>query len=199
VDANLQSMNAREVEAIAADLRRSRRRIREAVAFAAGCTVIALGSAPVALGVAGAFAAGAATGALVAIVGRLSRLDRIAQLALDPVAHELPEVRRYANRFTSHFERERLADWIVEILRETASIPGNWYLTARVLRYADELAALGKDLTDPRVEIRPASAAAVHLLLTQAVDSPLYNPAVPGDRLPAIIANIRLGITRSSV
>jgi hypothetical protein len=38
----------------------------------------------------------------------------------------------------------------------------------------------------------------VHLLLTQAVESPLYNPAVPADRLPAIIANIRLGITRTS-
>ena len=100
-------------------------------------------------------------------------------------------------RLASHLERERLAAWILEILREAASIPGNRYLTARVVRYADELAALGADLSDPHAEIRPASAVAAHLLLTQAVESPLYNPAVPADRLPAIIANIRLGITRS--
>jgi hypothetical protein len=153
---------------------------------------------PFALGVAGAFGAGALAGFLVASVGVLSRRDQIAQLALDPVAHELPEVSRHANRLASHLERERLAAWIVEILREAASIPGNLYLSARVIRYADDLAALGDDLSDPNAEIRPASAAAVHLLLTQAVESPLYNPAVPADRLPAIIANIRLGITRSS-
>jgi len=131
-------------------------------------------------------------------VGALSRRDQIAKLALDPVAHELPEVSRYANRFASHLERERLAAWIVEILREAAHIPGSMYLSARVIRYADDLAALGRDLLDPEAVIRPASAAAVHLLLTQAVESPLYNPAVPADRLPAIIANIRLGITRTS-
>jgi hypothetical protein len=137
-------------------------------------------------------------GFLAAFVDAVSRRDQIAQLALDPVAHELPEVSRYANRLASHLERERLAAWIVEILREAAHIPGSLYLSARVLRYADELAALGRDLSDPDAVIRPASAAAVHLLLTQAVESPLYNPAVPADRLPATIANIRLGITKST-
>lgn len=191
-------MNAREVEAIAGDLMHSRRRIRETLAVAAACSVITLVAAPFALGVAGAFAAGALTGLLAAIVGALCRRDQIAKLALDPRAHELPEVSRYANRLASHLERERLAAWIVEILREAAHIPGSLYLSARVIRYADELAALGNDLLDPEAVIRPASAAAVHLLLTQAVESPLYNPAVPADRLPAIIANIRLGISRSS-
>lgn len=191
-------MSSREVEAIGSDLTRSRRRIREALAFAAICLLVTAATAPINLGVAGAFGAGTLTGVLVATLSALSRQDRIAQLALDPAAHELPEVSRYANRLATHLERERLADWIVEILREGASIPGNWYLTTRVLRYADELAALGHDLSDPSAEIRPASAAAVHLLLTQAVDSPLYNPAVPADQLPAIIAKIRLGITRSS-
>jgi hypothetical protein len=191
-------MNAREVEAIACDLARSRRRIREAAVFAAACLVVALASAPFSLSLAVAFAAGAVTGTLLATFGRLARQGKIERLALDPLAHELPEVSRYAERLTSQLERERLAAWIVEILREAASIPGNRYLTARVVRYADELAALHDDLSDPHAEIRPASAVAAHLLFTQAVDSPLYNPAVPADRLPAIIANIRLGITRSS-
>jgi hypothetical protein len=191
-------MNARQVEAAGRDLARSRARIREALGFAAACMVIALVAAPFALGVGAAFAAGAVTGALLATFGKLSRQGQIAKLALDPLAHELPEVSGYAMRLTSRPERERLAAWIVEILGEAASIPGNRYLTTRVIRYADELAALGRDLSDPRAEIRPSSAAAAHLLLTHAVDSPLYNPAVPADSLPAIIASIRLGITKSS-
>lgn len=172
--------------------------MRETLGVAVICAFIALVALPFALGVAGAFAVGALAGLLAASFGALSRRDLIAKLALDPVTHELPEVSRYANRLATRLERERLAAWIVEILREAASIPGNLYLSTRVIRYADELAALGRDLSDPKAVIRPASAAAVHLLLTQAVESPLYNPAVPADRLPAIIANIRLGITRSS-
>jgi hypothetical protein len=191
-------MNARQVEAVGRDLARSRTRIREAEVFAAACAVVALATAAFSVGVAAAFAAGAVTGALLATFGTLSRQGQIAKLALDPLAHELPEVSRYANRLATDLERERLAAWIIEILREAASIPGNRYLTARVIRYADELAALGDDLSDPHAVIRPTSAAAAHLLLTQAVDSPLYNPAVPADQLPAIIASIRLGITRSS-
>lgn len=183
---------------MASDLARTRNRIRDAAAIAAMCLMVALATAPFAPGVAVAFAAGALTGILVAAFGRLSRQSQIARLALDPLAHDLPEVSRYAARLTTRRERERLAAWIVEILAEAASIPGNRYLTARVIRYADELAALGDELSDPFAEIRPSSAAAAHLLLTQAVDSPLYNPAVPADRLPAIIASIRRGITRSS-
>jgi hypothetical protein len=191
-------MNAREVEASAYDLSRRRKRIHESLGFATGCAVVAAAAAPFALAVATAFAAGAATGLLTAMFSALGRQDRIAQLALDPLAHELPEVSRYANRLTGQLERERLAQWIVEMVTEAAYIPDSWYLSARVISYADELAELGEALADPRTQIRPASAAALHLLLTQAVDSPLYNPAVPDDQLPAIIANIRVGITRSS-
>jgi hypothetical protein len=191
-------MNAREVEASAYDLSRRRKRIRESLGFATGCAIVAAAAAPFALGVATALGAGAVTGILVAMFGALGRQDRIAQLALDPLAHELPEVSRYANRLTGQLERERLAQWIVEIVTEAAHIPDSWYLSGRVISYADELAELSEALADPRTQIRPASAAALHLLLTQAVDSPLYNPAVPDDQLPAIIANIRLGITRSS-
>jgi len=191
-------INAREGEAAARDLNRSRSRIREATAFAAGCAVVAVVALPLAGEIAVAFGAGAVAGAFVAIIGVLSRQDKIARLALNPLAHELPEVSRYANRLTRHLDRERLADWIVEILVEAAYLPGNWYLTNRVVEYAEELTALSHDLADPYARIRPASAAACHLLLTQAVDSPLYNPAVPADQLPAIITNIRSGITRSA-
>jgi|ERR1700733_10001444 hypothetical protein len=190
-------MNAREVEASAQDLTRRRKRIRESLVFAGGCAVVGVAAVPFALGLAGAFAAGAVTGVLVALFGALGLQDRIAQLALDPLAHELPEVSRYANRLATRCERERLAEWIIEMVSEATHIPDSWYLSGRVIRYADQLAALGEELADPLTQIRPASAAALHLLMTQAVDSPLYNPALPADQLPAIIANIRLGITRA--
>ncbi len=139
-------------------------------------------------------AAGAAAGVLVAVVSELSRQNRIARLALDPLAHALPEVAQFANHLTSRRERERLASWLMEILAES-EVPGNWYLAHRVRRYAEDLRALSRDLADPRAEVRPASMAACHLLLTQAIDSPLYNPAVPADLLPSMIARIRLGIS----
>jgi hypothetical protein len=190
-------MTAREVEASAHDLTRRRKRIRESVVFAVACAVVAVVAVPFALGLAAAFAAGAVTGVLVAMFSALGLQDRIAQLALDPLAHELPEVSRYASRLARQFERERLAQWIGEMVSESTHIPDSWYLSGRVILYGDQLAALGEELADPITQIRPASAAALHLLLTQAVDSPLYNPALPADQLPAIIANIRLGITRS--
>ncbi len=190
-------MNAREIEACARDLARRSRRIRESLTFAAGCGTLALVATPFASALAVALGAGALTGLLVAMLGVLGRQDRIAQLALDPLAHELPEVSRYANRLAGRLERERLAQWIIEMLSEAAHIPDSWYLSGRVISYADELAELSEELVDPLAQIRPASAVALHMLLTQAVDSPLYNPAIPVDRLPATIANIRLGITRS--
>lgn len=192
-----QTMYAHDLERIAADLERSRRRIRDARVAAIGCAVIALSALPASTVVAAAVAVGAVAGILLSLTGMLARQDKIALLALDPAAYELPEVSQYSQRLTHRFERERLAAWIAEILAEAASIPGNWYVVPRVIRYADELAALGDELADPYAHIRPASAAAAHLLLTQAVDSPLYNPALPDDLLPAIIARIRLGISSS--
>jgi hypothetical protein len=189
-------MNAREVEAAAHDLARSKARIREAICLAAGCAVVPVILSPVALAAALAFGAGVATAALVATAIALGRQDRIAKLALDPAAHELPEVSRFATRLTGSLDRERLASWLREMLRDASCLPETWCLSNRVMRYADELLALSHELADPGVQIRPVSAAACHLLLTQMIESPLYNPAVPAEQLPAIIANIRLGMSR---
>jgi hypothetical protein len=192
-----QAMYAHDLGTIAADLERSRKRVRDARSVAFACAVIALGAWMASAVVAAAFAVGAVAGVLLSLIGTLSRQDKIALLALDPSAYELPDVSQYSYRLTHRLERERLASWIIEILAEAASIPGNWYVVPRVIRYADELAELSDDLADPYAHIRPASAAAAHLLLTQAVDSPLYNPALPDDLLQAIIAKVRLGISRS--
>lgn len=190
-------MNARDVESAASDLACSRRRIREAVWLAVGCAVAGVASLPFESAVAVALGVGALAGGLFASMVFLARGHKIAQLALDPLAYGLSEVSQYAARLTGRLERERLADWIIEIVGEASRIPDTWYLASRVLRYADELRALSRELADPRVAIKPASAAAVHMLLTQAVYSPLYNPTLPDDELPLTIAKIRLGISRS--
>jgi hypothetical protein len=191
-------MTAREVESAACALACSRRRIRETAGLAGGCAIAALVTLPVAAALAVALGVGAITSGMFAVMHSLARRHRIAQLALDPQAHEVPEVSRYASRLTRHVERQRLAAWILEILREASRVPETWYLASRVLHHADELRALSCELADPRAEIQPTSAAAVHLLLTQAVESPLYNPALSDEALPAMIAKIRLGIRRSA-
>ncbi len=191
-------MNARELEAAEHELTRRRKHQHEAAGVSAALLVLALVTLFFAPSLSVPLAIGGTVGALVAITSGLARQDRIACLALDPLAHSLPEVAQYATRLTSRLECQRLASWLAEILHD-AEVPGNWYLVHRVHRYAEDLSALSRDLADPRAEVRPASMAACHLLLTQAVDSPLYNPAIPDDLLPAIIARIRLGISFSSV
>lgn len=191
-------MNAREVESAALALARSRRRIREAGVLSVGCAVIALAALPLAAAASVAFGVGAVAGALFAVMAAVARRHKIARLALDPMAYGVSEVSHYGARLTHHLERQRLAAWIAEILSEASRLPDHWYLASRVLRYADELRALSRELADPLAVIKPTSAAAAHVLLTQAVDSPLYNPALPDEALPAMIANIRLGISRST-
>jgi hypothetical protein len=187
-------MTARELDDASRDLRQMRGRTREGAALAVLSALAAVAVAPLSVIVAIACGAGAAAGGLTAIISALTRRDRIARLALEPAAYELEEVARYARRLTAYPERERLASWLGEILTE-ARIPGSWYLQGRVARHAEELATLAGELADPRARVRPSSAATCRLLLTQGVDSPLYNPAVPADELPALIRRVRLGIS----
>jgi hypothetical protein len=186
-------MNAREVEAAARDLARRTTRWREAAVVAALCAVLAAVAAPSASTAALVLAGAAALAALLVVTNQLARREAIARLALDPEAYVLPDVYRYGMRLTGSFERERLAAWLLEIIRD-ARIAGSSYLADRVEYYTHQLELLAEELAAPSVRVRPSSAAACHLLLTQAVDSPLYNPAVPAGELPVIIARIRSGI-----
>ena len=135
----------------ARDLARRRKHQQEATLIAVALGVLAVAMLPLAADFTAPLAAGAAAGVLVAAVSALSRQDRIAGLALDPLAHALPDVAQYASHLTARLERERLASWLMEILAE-AEVPGNWYLAHRVHRYAEDLRALSRDLADPRAE-----------------------------------------------
>jgi hypothetical protein len=186
-------MNDRDLEAAARELRARQRVTREAAVGALVCAVLASGASLVSGSASVALAAGAATAALLAAAQHGARRDAIARLALDSAAYALPEVRRYGARLVGTAERERLAAWMREIVRDS-DVPGNWYLGDRVVRHAGQLESLARDLMAAHVGVRPASVVACHRLLTHAAESPLYNPDVPADELPAAIERIRRGL-----
>jgi hypothetical protein len=187
-------VNAREVETVGRRLERSRIRTRDAAVAAPACALLGASIAPFTLVGSLALLIGAGFAALLALANLLARRDAVARLALDPSAYTLAEVRRYGDRLTLPTERQRLAAWLQEVVRE-APIPGNWYLADRVARYAAQLESLANDLAAPRGNVLPASAAACLRLLTHATESPLYNPDVPAEELPAMIQRIRHGIS----
>jgi hypothetical protein len=186
-------MTARELEHVVAVLARKQARAREGGLVAAACAVLAAITLPLVFSAGAALLAGMTGAAALAIVNFVSRRDLIARLALDPNAYSLAEVHDYGHRLVLPAEREKLAAWLREVVRD-AAVPGNWYIEDRVSRYALQLESLATELTKTRIRMRPASAAACHRLLTHAVESPLYNPSVPAEELPAAIERIRRGI-----
>jgi hypothetical protein len=187
-------MNARELENVARFLARRRTLAREAVTAGLACAALATPIAFLTFTAAVALIVGAGVALLVGAVSLLSRRDAILRLALEPTAYSLAEVRSYGERLVVLAERQRLAGWLREIVRE-ARVPGNWYLADRVALYAGQIESLANDLASPLAQIRPSSAAACLRLLTHASESPLYNPDVPAEELPAAIRRIRLGIS----
>jgi hypothetical protein len=137
---------------------------------------------------------GGAIAALLGLASLMSRRNTIARLALDPHAYVLDEVERYGSALIRLTERQKLAAWLREVVRD-APRPGSWYLTDRVARHAGQLEVLAAEIATPSARVRPSSAVACRRLLTHAADSPLYNYDVPAEELGATIERIRWGIT----
>jgi hypothetical protein len=187
-------MHAREVEEAGLDVRRRRRRAVEAgllFAATASGTALAYLLAPV---IVLPLAAGACLEALAAGAAFCGYRERVARLALEPAAYVLPEVNSYGHRLAEPGQRARLSAWISEILADV-QVPGNLYLVDRVLRCAQELDALARDLAHPRARIQPVCAVACSRLLTRTAESPLYNPRLPADELGLAVHRIRAGIS----
>src|SRR5262249_48868754 len=121
----------------------------------------------------------AATEAAVATSVSWSRRGQITRLALDQAAYALPEVARYGRHCSG--QRQQLAAWLAEIVTD-ARLPGNFYLSDRVAHFARDLERLAKELATSAA-IDPVSAVACQRLLTNTVESPLYNPRLPPDEL----------------
>lgn len=187
-------MHARDLEQVAAELRRRRRHAAEAGSLAAltgAGALIALALAPALVL---PLAAGAALEAALAALALYNHRERVARLALVPSAYVLPEVARYGRPLAEPGHRARLSAWISEILAE-AHLPGNLYLADRVRRFAHEFETLARDLVQPGTLMEPASAVACKRLLTHPVESPLYNPRLSADELSIALRRIRAGIS----
>lgn len=186
-------MDARQLEDAQERLRARRRRTVEAAVLAVAGSAAAVAVSLVSSTLAIALGAGAAVEALVAVAALVSRRELIARLALEPDAYVLPDVDRYGKRLVRLRERQRLAAWLREIIRD-AHVPGSFYLRERVARHADEFDSLAQELASPAAQVQPASAVACLRLLTRAPESPLYNGRLPADDLALALRAIRAGI-----
>jgi hypothetical protein len=188
-------MSARELEAAASFLSRRRAQARAALGLASVCALLSAVAAVLYPMVVVPFGAGSLAGLGLAAYSWISRRERVARLALDRSAYGLPEVAAYGRRFVVPRERAKLAASLETILFES---PGArwWYLEERIAAYGAQLAGLAQALRQADAEVQPESMVACHHLLTEAGESPLYNPRISADELPAAIRRIRNGIAR---
>jgi hypothetical protein len=190
-------MIARAIDEAAKAIRDKRRRVIECLALGALCSLLAwaaLGGSP---RLALALAVGAGVEILLALFAFASRRGLISRLALEPDAYAIPEVESYGKALTQPRYRAQLAEGIRSMVRD-AFRPGNLYLGHRVARYRRELEALARDLISPAVRVHPVSVARCRRLLTEAAESPLYNPQLPEEELAVILRRIRAGMQRDA-
>jgi hypothetical protein len=185
-------MTARELEHIRERLTEQGRHLREALGLALLASVAAAAAADFSERFALALGAAALMGFGIAAATRFARSERIARLALNPDAYMIPEVAEYGGRCAGKRERERLADWIREVVAEGPR-PESAQLQDRVARYADDLERVAGEMA-AAARVRPPAAVACRRLLTHAVESPLYNPRLPAEQLRETLERIRRGI-----
>jgi hypothetical protein len=80
------------------------------------------------------------------------------------------------------------------LIRSTVTQPGP-AVAARLDAVAQELEALASELEDDRLALDPACAVACRRLLSDLVESPLLNPALPAQDLRSRVRQIRSGFT----
>jgi hypothetical protein len=184
---------ARSIDEAAESISQKRRQAFESVGLAVLCGLLALAAFGTSARLSCALMAGAAFELVLSVVSLVSRRSLIARLSLEPDAYCIPEVAAYGRALTKPRKRAQLADGFRTMVRD-ALRPGTLYLPDRVLRHARELEALARDLRSPAVRVHPASVARCRRLLTEAAESPLYNPRLSEEDLEAILRRIRSGI-----
>jgi hypothetical protein len=128
---------------------------------------------------------------ILAVRAFWQRWELLDRLVLDRDAHAIPEVRACAERVASTERRQALAASIRRLLMD----PG-LALEERVVAAAQELEALASELDDGRLALDPLCAVECLQLLTDGVESPLLNAALPADDVRSRIRRIRSGLCR---
>jgi len=115
------------------------------------------------------------------------------ELAADPNAYALAEVRRFGASLTTPAKRLALARSIAAMLREAGS-PNSVYLVDRVAGTAPALFAIAKAIADPWTVVEPTAIARLLHLLADGSRSPLLNPSVGAGELDTTLRFIEAGI-----
>jgi hypothetical protein len=187
---------ARSIDEAAQAIGSKRRQALESVSLAVLCGLLAFAVLGSSERLALALTVGAGFELLLVATSVLSRRSLIARLSLEPDAYCIPEVAAYGTALAKPKKRAQLADGFRSMVRD-ALRPGALYLPDRVLRHARELEALARDLRSPAVRVHPASVARCRRLLTEAAESPLYNPRLSEEDLEVILRRIRSGMHRT--
>ena len=190
-------MNARELEQNAVALRTRRRLAVESAPLALLAAALAPAAWVVAPSLGLALAVGAALQCLLAAAACVRRYLLLERLALEPDAHQLPEVRAFGARLVLPRRRARLARSIRTMVAEAFRPDGRFhalFLVDRVAVYARDLEAIARDLVSPSVAVDPVSVARCTWLLTQAAQNPLYDRRIPIEDLGSILRRIRAGM-----
>jgi hypothetical protein len=189
-------MIARAIDEATATIRDRRRRALESGGLGALCGLLAWLALESSSRLALALTVGTAFELILAVALILARRGLISRLALEPDAYCIPEVEAYGKILTKPRQRALVADGLRSMVRD-AGRRGVLYLPDRVMRHARELEALARDFRSPAVRVHPASIARCRRLLTEAAESPLYNPRLTEEDLDTILRRIRSGIRRS--
>ncbi|HVM56035.1 MAG TPA: hypothetical protein VMT74_01140 [Gaiellaceae bacterium] len=123
------------------------------------------------------------------------RRMHLRRLALDPDAYAIDDVRRYGVSMIKPARRAALARSLLRLGADAAA-PHTLLLRDRVAEFGPDLDALARELESPEFDVEPTSAVACCELLTNGVESALYNPDLPDDDLAVAIHHIRAGIRR---
>jgi hypothetical protein len=119
------------------------------------------------------------------VLAEWRRWDLLDSLAGEPDAYVIPEVLARAETTATMASRCNLARTIRWRLEEIAN--------PQVEAAADDLRALAAELEDEQLELEPACAVACSKLLTDAMTSPLLNPALPIDEVRSRVLQVRRG------
>ncbi len=123
----------------------------------------------------------------------LQRASLIHDLAVEPQAYIVPDVRRFGARLVVEPGRSRIAASLDHVLAN-AGKPGTYYLADRVDACRDQIRALALAFRARASRIEPTSAATCRSLLTDAANSPLYNWTLPPQNLVSVLRRIRPGV-----
>jgi hypothetical protein len=170
----------------------SRAWVRQGAALTLGSLILAAAAQPLAPSLAGPLLLAGLIEASIVYFVASGRRRLTAELAVERDYYAIPEVRSYGEKLKAPRARERLADWLVELI-EVGTDPENAYLGDRIADNRSDLLAVADDLRSPRLEAHPTTLATCVALLTRGASSPLYNRGIPPDALRAVLLRIRLG------